>query len=81
MALEEELETYRSKLAELLQGHAGEYVLIYKDQVRGIYPTLGEALEQGYEQIGLDPFMVRQIEEHEKVIFVKDRWLFSRIIR
>jgi hypothetical protein len=68
MALERELETYRSRLPELLV-HKGKYVLIYGDQVEGIFDKYDAALDAGYERHLNEAFLVRQIAETEKVLY------------
>lgn len=67
MALERELETFRRELPNLLQDAAkrGQFALIHGDQVHGIWPTVDEALEAGYTQFGLDPFLVKEVTDRE----------------
>lgn len=69
MALEKELETYNTKLPELLEDE-GKYVLIHGDQVHGTYSSFEDALREGYETFGLEPFLVKQIQkiEHTQII-------------
>jgi hypothetical protein len=70
MALERELQTYQRKLPELL-GRKGHFVLIQGDTVAGVWNTYKEALEQGYAHFELTPFLVKRIEEHEPVHYVR----------
>lgn len=69
MALERELATYKDKLPEL-QAHEGEYVLIHGDEVVDFFSAYEDAIKAGYEQFGLDPFLVKQIHAMEKVQFI-----------
>lgn len=68
MALERELEAFQRELPNLLRDEAnrGKYVLIHGDEVRGVWPTVDDALEAGYNAFGLDPFLVKEITDAEK---------------
>lgn len=71
-SLEKELETFRRELPRLLADPAnqGKYVLIKGDKVLGIYPTLREAVDAGYEVVGIStPFLANHIVEHEKPLY------------
>lgn len=68
MALEQEQATYEAKLEELL-AHEGQYVVIHKDKVIGLYAAYEDALRAGYEKVGLDPFLVKRIEASESLHF------------
>lgn len=67
MALERELETFRRELPTLLQdaGKRGQYALVHGEQVHGVWPTVDEALEAGYQTFGLDPFLVKEVTDNE----------------
>ena len=67
MALENEVETYRTKLQQLLP-QEGKYVLIHGDQVAGVWDTYEAALQAGYDRFGLNPFLVKCIEGIETVL-------------
>ena len=69
MALEKELDTYKNKLTELASSE-GKFVLIHGDQVAGIFDTYADAIKEGYEKFGLDPFLVKQIQAVERIQFV-----------
>ncbi|MCI0388245.1 MAG: hypothetical protein MOB07_05710 [Acidobacteria bacterium] len=69
MALEKELATYKTALPEL-QSQEGKFVLISGDDVVGTYDTYEDALKEGYEKFGLNPFLVRQIHATEQVEFI-----------
>ena len=62
MALEREVETYRRKLPELLP-EKGKYVLIFGDEVEGIFESSDAAIEAGYGRHLDEAFLVRQIAE------------------
>ena len=55
MALEKELETYRSHLPELKGENEGRFVLIRGDQVIDVFSSYDDALKAGYTKFGLGP--------------------------
>jgi hypothetical protein len=69
MALERELAAYKAKLEEL-KAQAGKYVLIHGDNVIDTYSAYDDALKEGYEKFGLEPFMVKRIEVIEQAHFI-----------
>lgn len=71
MALEQELETFQKELPNLLQNEAnrGKFVLIHGESVQGVWDTFEKALEEGYDKFGLEPFLVKEITEHEEPRF------------
>jgi hypothetical protein len=66
MSLEKELATYNSHLLELLP-YEGRYVLVCEDRIDGTFDTYEQGLAAGYEKYGLDPFMVKQINQAEPI--------------
>jgi hypothetical protein len=69
MPLEKELETYKSKLSELAASE-GKFVLIHGDQLLGTYDTYSDAIKEGYEKLGLKPFLVKQVQAVERIQLV-----------
>jgi hypothetical protein len=70
MALETELETFRSKLQELKAEHEGKFVLIHGDEVVEVFTSYEDAIKVGYSKFGLSPFLVKQIHAMEQVQFI-----------
>ena len=71
MALEQELETYREKLPELIAGsNEGKFVLIRGKQLVDVFGTYEDAIKQGYAKFGLNPFLVKRIEAVEQAHFI-----------
>jgi len=66
MILEREVATYREKLPELLR-YEGRFVLIRKDELIDTFDSYAGAIKHGYEQFGLTPFLVKQIQASEAV--------------
>ena len=69
MPLEIELETYKQKLNELKENE-GKFVLIHKNEVVDIFSTYDDAIKAGYQQFGLEPFLVKQIHSIEQIQFI-----------
>jgi len=68
MALEKELAVYERELERLLADE-GRFVLIFEDQILGIFDTYEDALQKGYEKAGIKPFLVKKIESTESIHF------------
>lgn len=56
-----EAETYEHHRDELLGAAEGKFVLIFRDQVAGVFDSERDAIRQGYERFGNVPFLVKQI--------------------
>jgi hypothetical protein len=72
MVLEQELETFRRELPELLKEHEGEVVLIHEDKVDSFWKTEKEAYEAGCDRFGLKPFLIKKVQKEERpvVLFI-----------
>lgn len=66
MALEQELATYEGLKASLAI-HEGKYALIHKDELLGMFDSQGDALNAGYQKLGLEPFLVKKIAAVESL--------------
>jgi hypothetical protein len=64
---DKELETFRRALPNLLNDPAncGLFALIHGDAVACLYPTFEAALSAGYDKFGLEPFLVKEVTDHE----------------
>lgn len=62
--LDEEYATYLRMKPELLS-HIGKYVLIYGQDVAGIYDTLEDAYEAGVRLFRPDVFFVKKILDYD----------------
>jgi hypothetical protein len=69
ISLEKELETYKNKLPELKQ-HEGKFVLIKGEEVVDTFATYEDAIKEGYQKFGLEPFLVKQIQSIQQVHFI-----------
>jgi hypothetical protein len=67
MLLEKEQATYTRELSKLLPS-AGKFALVHGEQIVGIFEAYADALQAGYEKLGVSqPFMVKQIEVVERI--------------
>lgn len=69
MALNTELETYKTRLVKWT-AHEGKFVLIGSDQIVDFYSTYEDAIKVGYAKFRLTPFLVKQVNRLEPVRFV-----------
>lgn len=67
--LKTETETYNKRLPEW-SDKQGKYVVICKEDVIGIYGDYEDALKVGYDKCGVEPFLVKKIEEIETIHFL-----------
>jgi hypothetical protein len=77
VALEKELDAFQRQLPALLADPAnkGRFALVSGETVEGLYPTFDEALGAGYDKFGLNPFLVKEVTDHEEPRY------FSRNLR
>jgi hypothetical protein len=77
MALEKELETFLRELPTWLVEplNRGMFALIQGDAVVSLYTTFDAALSAGYDKFGLEPFLVKEVTDHEEPRY------FSRNLR
>jgi hypothetical protein len=75
MPLEIELETFRNLLPSLLKDPklVGRFVLIHGEAVDSDWATLDDALKAGYARFDLEPFLIKQVVEHEEPVFFSRR--------
>ena len=59
--LQRELDFFESQRMALFERAPGKYVLVKGTSLYGIYDTEIEAVRAGYQQIGTEPFLVKQI--------------------
>jgi len=68
--LDKELETYNQKLEQLKTEHAGKFVLIHGDQLVNVFSSYDDAINAGYAEFGLDPFLVKRVQVVEQAQFI-----------
>lgn len=61
--LAEELRTFETRKAEMLQTDKGRFVLIKGDQIVGFYDDTKTAVDEGYRRFRLTGFLVQRVWE------------------
>lgn len=59
--LQVEMDTYGKNRSSLLGEHEGKYVLIYGEEIGGVFVAKSDAISQGYAKYGNVPFLVKHI--------------------
>jgi len=77
MTYEKELETYQGQLPALLATDEGKYAVIKNDAILGVYGTYEDALNAGYKEYGLVPFLVKQITAIEQIQYFTRELAFA----
>lgn len=66
--LEKEEEFYQAHKAEYLQKYKGKHILIYKDELRGVFDTGKDALNYAVEnKFRRNHYMITRVQEEEDV--------------
>lgn len=72
--LAEEWETYRREAGRLLaEGNEGRYILIKGGEIIGIWDTRKEAFAAAGQRFPLQPYLVHQIQERERLLYMVSR--------
>jgi hypothetical protein len=74
--LEQEIETYNTKLPELLK-QEGRFVLIRGEEVVDFFDTYDDALNAGYKAFKLSPFLVKRVAPMEQTYFFTRNFLLA----
>jgi len=65
-AVEVEIErnyaAFKEMLDELLPENKGSYVLLHRQELRGVYATAGDAERAGYEQFKDEPYSIQLVD-------------------
>lgn len=76
MALEKDIQFFRSKLPEYLQTHKGQYVLIKDEAVHGFFPNYEEALKEAVGKFGNSEVLIQEITNENRVNYLAS-WLLA----
>ena len=66
--LDQDLAKYK-ELLPTLTASEGKFALIYKADLKGIFQSYEDALQQGYTLAGLDSFLVKKIAATETIAY------------
>jgi flagellar hook-associated protein FlgK len=67
--LGQELQTLEREKERLLQTSRDRYVLVKGEKIVSSFDSEEEALSDGYERFGTDPFLVEQVTEDVMVVY------------
>jgi len=67
--LEDELAFFEQRKPELLDKFEGLYFLVKGNELDGPFASPSEAYEAGLYKYGLQPFLVRQVLQHDPIAF------------
>ncbi len=68
--LDTERQFYSENLAKWLGQYPGKFVLVKGRELIGTFDTDKDALSQGARLYGLDPFLVRRVQEHQEEVSI-----------
>ena len=68
MALEREIEYFKSQKQELLRHYKGQLVLIKGEELSGTFTTHHEAFVAGVKRFGNVPFLIQPVLEEDEVV-------------
>lgn len=67
--LDVELRTFEANLPDMLKAGTGHFAVIKGEDVCRLLPTYEDALEWGYEHFDLQPFLVKEVQATESVVY------------
>jgi hypothetical protein len=68
--LETERAYFDAHRSEWLQSHHGQFALIKGEKLIGMYDSDEDALSEGARLFGMQPFLVRRIQEREQEVCI-----------
>lgn len=68
--LETERQFYSENLASWLTQYPGKYALVKGRELIGTFDTNEEALAEGARRFGLEPFLVRRVQEKQEDVSI-----------
>lgn len=66
--LEKEIACFNKNLPQWLKDSKGRIVLIKEEELIGTFDTIEDATSEGVRRFGLQPFLVRRVEERQDEI-------------
>jgi len=59
--LDREIAAYETLRADLENRHMGEWVLVYKENLIGVYRSFDEAAQFAVQEFGRGPYLIRKV--------------------
>ena len=66
MPLEQDIQAYEQKQAELENRYTGKFVVFHGGQMGGVYDDFDSAAKAATQQFANDPFLIRRVGEDER---------------
>ena len=66
--LQQERKFFQEHQAEWQRIHPGKFVLVKGETLGGVFDSDATAVSEGIRRFGLEPFLVRNVEEKEEAI-------------
>jgi hypothetical protein len=70
-----DFEYFESQLPNLLKEHRGQFVLIKDKTIQGYYPSVEQALKEGYEKFGNTDFLIQEITDEKRVNYINSAFV------
>lgn len=70
MPLESDYQFFESELPELLKEHRGQFVLIKDKALHGFFPSMEDALKEGYKKFGNNEFLIQEVTDEKRVNYI-----------
>ena len=61
--LEQERQFYKENFADWLSRYSGKFVVVKGRELIGVFDIIEDALAEGARRFGLEPFLVRRVQE------------------
>lgn len=68
--LDEERQFYAENLASWLSQYPGKFVLVKGRELIGVFDTTEEPLAEGARRFGLEPFLIRRVQELQEEVSI-----------
>jgi hypothetical protein len=63
-----EIATFERELPRLLtEGEAGRWAVVKGNEVVSVWDTVNDALQAAHERLGLEPFLLREVREEQRI--------------
>lgn len=68
--LDTEIKYFDQNRQEWFKHHAGKIALVYKTTIYGFYDNYENALQAGYDQLGLVPFLLKEVLLEDRIEYI-----------
>ena len=75
MVLQQEVDYFEGRRAELVEHHEGKFALIHGEEFAGSFDTADNAYSEGIRRWGVTPFLIKEIQEHDEIMAIPALYL------